>query len=236
MRKAKMHAKILLVYSIVFLMFLFGTVLGNHAVTVFSEMSGNSQRHTIVIDAGHGGDDGGAVSCSGKRESVFNLQIALRLDDLFHLLGYHTTMVRSTDCSVFTAGDTIAQKKISDLKHRVQIAHQNPNSILVSIHQNTFPEEKYYGPQVFYAASQQSAALAKAMQSNLSTSLNSGSKREEKQGSGIYLLDKLRTPGILVECGFLSNRKEEALLQTPEYQKKLSSVIAATVATFLSNS
>lgn len=235
MRRTALHFKIVIFYSFVLLMFFSGTLLGNRAVTVFSVLSGSEQTHCIVIDAGHGGEDGGAVSCSGKNESMFNLQIALRLDDLFHLLGYRTVMIRQTDRAVYTAGETIAQKKVSDLKQRVQIANHTPNSILISIHQNTFPEGKYSGSQVFYANNTQSIELAKRMQANLVSNLNPGSNRKEKQGSGIYLLEKVQIPGILVECGFLSNVKEEALLQTPEYQKKLCCVIASTAAGFLSN-
>lgn len=235
MQKAGKHVKIILFYIFIFMTFLFGTMLGNRTVTALSVSSGAKNAHCIVIDAGHGGEDGGAVSCSGKSESMFNLQIALRLDDLFHLLGYRTAMIRKTDCSVYTAGETITQKKVSDLKHRVQIVQHTANSILVSIHQNTFPEEKYSGAQVFYSNNNKSAALAKITQSNLVASLNPGSKRSEKQGSGIYLLDKTTVPGILIECGFLSNFKEEAMLQTPEYQKKLCCVIVSSVASFLSD-
>lgn len=235
MRSTRIKLKIIFFYSFVFLMFLFGTMLGNRTITVFNEASGAVHPHCIVIDAGHGGEDGGAISCSGKSESMFNLQIALRLDDLFHLLGYHTTMIRQTDRSVYTAGDTIAQKKVSDLKNRVQIANRTPESILISIHQNTFPEEKYSGSQVFYASNAKSAELAKKMQLSLVSTLNPGSNRKEKQGSGIYLLDKIYVPGILVECGFLSNPAEEALLRTPEYQKKLCCVIATVTAGFLSD-
>lgn len=235
MRQQKGKGSVLLFYCTVIGLFLFGTVLGNHTVTTISEMIPMERMHRIVIDPGHGGEDGGAVSCTGKNESAFNLKIALRLDDLLHLIGYDTVMVRTTDVSVYTAGQTIAQKKVSDLKQRVRIVERTYNPVLVSIHQNTFPEGKYRGAQVFYSGSAGSDALAKQMQDLLVSSLNPGSSRKAKQGSGIYLLDKITVPGVLVECGFLSNYQEEALLGTADYQKKLCCVISVCLAQFLAS-
>lgn len=226
---------VLLFYSLVIGLFLFGTFLGNRTVTVISEMVPMERLHRIVIDPGHGGEDGGAVSCTGKNESTFNLQIALRLDDLLHLMGYDTVMIRTTDVSVYTAGQTIAQKKVSDLKQRVRIVERTYNPILVSIHQNTFPEGRYSGAQVFYASSEGSGELARQLQASLVSCLNPGSSRKAKQGSGIYLLDKINAPGVLVECGFLSNQQEEAMLSTPAYQKKLCCVIATGLSQFLAS-
>lgn len=222
-------------YSLVIGLFLFGTLLGNQTVAVISEMVPMERLHRIVIDPGHGGEDGGAVSCTGKNESMFNLQISLRLNDLLHLLGYDTVMIRTTDTSVYTAGQTIAQKKVSDLKQRVRIVDRTYNPILVSIHQNIFPEGKYSGAQVFYASSAGSQELAKQLQDALVSALKPGSNRRAKQGSGIYLLDKINAPGILVECGFLSNPQEEALLSTSDYQKKLCCVISASLSQFLAS-
>ena len=228
-------ASVVLFYMMVIAMFLFGTLLGNQAVATISEMIPIERLHRIVIDAGHGGEDGGAISCTGKSESGYNLQIALRLKDLFQLLGYDTVMIRSTDTSVYTSGSTISQKKVSDLKQRVRIVDRTHNALLLSIHQNTFPEEKYSGAQVFYGETPGSEALAKELQEKLVSSLNPGSSRKAKQGSGIYLLEKIHAPGVLVECGFLSNRQEEAQLRTPEYQKKLCCVIAAATSSFLAS-
>ena len=146
-------ARAALFYCAVVSLFLFGTLLGNKTVETISEMMPMERLHRIVIDAGHGGVDGGAVSCSGKNESSFNLQIALRLNDLMHLMGYDTVMIRSTDTSVYTSGQTIAQKKVSDLKQRVTIVNRTQNAVLVSIHQNTFPEIQYSGAQLFYSKS-----------------------------------------------------------------------------------
>lgn len=232
----KQSAKsILLFYSLIIVLFLFGILLGNQTVATISERIPIARLHRIVIDPGHGGEDGGAISCTGKNESGFNLQISMRLNDIFHLLGYETVMIRTSDTSVYTSGQTIAQKKVSDLKERVRVVERTPDAILVSIHQNTFPESRYSGAQVFYSLSPGSEVLAKQLQDALVTSLNPGSSRKAKQGSGIYLLERIRTPGILVECGFLSNPKEEAKLSTAIYQKQLCSVIAATIVQSLAS-
>lgn len=165
MSQRKGRGNVLMFYSLVIGLFLFGTLLGNQTVAVISEMVPMERLHRIVIDPGHGGEDGGAVSCTGKNESMFNLQISLRLNDLLHLLGYDTVMIRTTDTSVYTAGQTIAQKKVSDLKQRVRIVDRTYNPILVSIHQNTFPEGKYSGAQV----STQAPQAARSLQSNCRT-------------------------------------------------------------------
>lgn len=233
MDKSQRRKNEVLFYLLVCALFLFGTMLGSQSIETIAEKIPMERLHRIVIDPGHGGEDGGAVSCTGKNESTFNLQISLRLNDLFHLLGYETVMIRTTDVSVYTSGDTIAQKKVSDLKQRVRIVQRTADAVLVSIHQNTFPEGKYSGAQVFYAASSGSKALAGQLQADLVSCLNPGSSRKEKRGEGIYLLDKITAPGVLVECGFLSNWQEEAKLSTPDYQKQLCCVIASGVSSFL---
>lgn len=214
---------------------LLGVHIGNRAVTVLSEALSEADSVRIVIDAGHGGIDGGATSCTGKLESAYNLEIATRLDDLFHFLGYDTHMIRTEDISVYTKGETIAQKKISDLKERVRIVSEYDNTLLVSIHQNIFPESQYSGAQVFYPATDGSKKLAESLQKNFVQTLNPGSRRQAKKSSGIYLMEHIQCPGILIECGFLSNPGEARLLETAEYQQKVCCVIASAVSTYLSN-
>lgn len=232
MKKGKLW---MLTYVVIILGFLAGVHWGNRAVTVIAESRPIERDHCIVIDAGHGGLDGGATSCTGKLESSFNLEIALRLNDLFHLLGYDTRMIRTTDTSVYTKGESIAQKKVSDLKERVRIVNETENALLLSIHQNNFSDGKYSGAQVFYASTEGSEALAKQLQTAFVAALNPGSNRQIKKSDGIYLMEHIDCTGVLVECGFLSNAEEEAKLRDPEYQRKLSCVIAATLSSFLSN-
>lgn len=208
---------------------------GSHAATVLAQTAPVSRSHCIVIDPGHGGEDGGATSCTGRLESGYNLEISLRLRDLFHFLGYDTRMIRTADTAVYTKGETIAQKKVSDLKERVRMVEDTPNSLLLSIHQNTFPDGRYSGAQVFYADTPGSQELAGELQTALVTALNPGSNRKVKKSHGIYLMEHISRPGVLIECGFLSNGEEEAKLRSATYQKQLCCVIAATVSRNLAN-
>lgn len=205
----------------------------NYTVITWSEHTTVERQICIAIDAGHGGIDGGAVSISGIPESQTNLQIAQRLNDLFHLLGYQTIMLRNTDTSLHTDGSSISAQKASDLKHRVQIIAEQNATLLISIHQNTFSDKRYSGAQVFYHDDEKSINLAADLQNNLIQILNPGSKRKPKIAKGIYLMEHIPCPGILIECGFLTNAQEEALLQSDSYQKQLCCVIVATVSTNL---
>ena len=207
----------------------------SRAVSVISETLPFERTHCIVIDPGHGGEDGGATSCTGRLESEYNLAISRRLDDLLHLLGYRTRMTRTSDVSIYSTGDTIAQKKVSDLKERVRIVNETGNALLVSIHQNQFSDSRYSGAQVFYARTEGSKELGQQMQTKLVEALNPGSNRKSKPISGVYLMEKINCTGVLVECGFLSNPREESRLRDSEYQKQLCCVIAAAICQYLSN-
>lgn len=214
--------------------FLFAGVAGtNHAMTVFSENATIENRTCLIIDPGHGGVDGGATSCTGILESKINLDISLRLRDLCHLLGYQTYLVRTDDRSIHTQGETIAAKKVSDLKERVRIVNETEKSVLISVHQNYFQQSQYTGAQVFYAPTENSIELAKNMQDNVVHYLNPGSRRMAKAGKGIYLLEHINKPGVLIECGFLSNPTEEAALRSDIYQKKLCAIIICSISQFL---
>ena len=221
------------VYALVISLFLLISYGAGVATTTVAQLVPMERDFQIVIDPGHGGVDGGATSCTGILESRFNLDISMRLRDLFHLLGYQTLMIRTSDISVYTSGDTIAAKKVSDLRHRVRLVNEADDAVLLSIHQNTFSDSRYHGAQVFYGPSDGSESLAKAVQNQFVESLNPGSNRMAKKGEGIYLLQHIECTGILVECGFLSNPAEEANLRNPEYQKRICSVIATATAQFL---
>ena len=209
------------------------TLTISNTVTVLTESKPIVRHHCIVIDPGHGGVDGGATSVHGKLESQLNLEISLRLRDLCHLLGINTVMIRTGDRSIHSSGQSIAQKKISDLKNRVQIVNGIDKSILVSIHQNYFTNGKYHGAQVFYANDPESKDLAIAMQTSLVTNLNPESNRKAKKASGIYLMEHIKRPGILIECGFLSNDNEAKRLTSDVYQKKICIVIASVLSTYI---
>ena len=224
------------VYLAILGCFLFAGIGGSKAITALSENAPLTDRMCVIIDAGHGGKDGGATSCTGVLESKLNLEIALRLNDLMHLLGMDTVMIRTGDYSIHTSGETIASQKVSDLKQRVSIANQTENAIVVSIHQNHYSDSKYSGAQVFYAPNGKSADLAGQMQTALVKHLNPGSNRKSKKADGIYLLQKVTNPAILIECGFLSNYEEEAKLRTATYQKQVAAVIATVCSTYLYSS
>lgn len=221
-------------YLLVMIIFLSIAKIGSNTVTTIRQEREVTRKHTIIIDAGHGGIDGGATSCTGKLESHMNLEIALRLEDLLHFLGYDTMMIRRTDESVYTEGKTIASQKVSDLKERVRIVNETPNALLISIHQNTYADSRYRGAQVFYGTDDESKAIGQSLQQNLINILNPGSNRKSKTAKGVYLMEHIQKPGILIECGFLTNPEEEALLRSDRYQIALCGVIAATVSAHLS--
>ena len=185
----------------------------------------------IVIDPGHGGEDGGATGVAGTRESDLNLAVSLRLQALLRLFGHEPVMVRTTDTAVYSAGaGTISEKKVSDIHNRVRLVNDTPGALLVSIHQNFFTQGQYSGAQVFYADDAYSRELAQQLQAQLRASLDPGNRREAKGAAGtVYLMNHIQTPGILVECGFLSNAAEEARLNTPAYQTRLAMTMAAVL-------
>lgn len=183
---------------------------------------------TVIVDPGHGGEDGGAVSADGVEESQINLSVALRVNDLLRFSGWRTRMTRTEDTSIHS-GDaaTARQKKVSDLKNRVAIINGTENAVLLSIHQNSLPSSSVtHGAQVFWNKQEGAEALAKSVQNSLNTVINTERAKEAKPiPSTIYLMKNALVPGILVECGFLSNKEETVRLQEPVYQRKLASTV-----------
>lgn len=230
MKKSHRHCMSFSFYVTVVCVMISLAYLGSKAVNVMFENAPVEPKYIVIIDAGHGGIDGGATSCTGVLEKDINLQIAKRLNDLMNLLGIHTIMIRTDDRSVHVSGDTIAAKKVSDLKERVRIVNETQGCLLVSIHQNYFPESKYSGTQVFYAPTNGSEELGRTLQKSFTEILNPEIDRQAKKASGIYLMEHINAPGILIECGFISNVQEEAKLRTAMYQKKISCIIAAQVS------
>ena len=227
--------KLIPVYVFVLILTLLIVCWASNTVTVMVENAPVEDRICVVIDAGHGGIDGGATSCTGVLESQINLEIAVRLNDLLRFLGHDTKMVRTTDTSIHTEGNTIAAQKVSDLKQRVKIVNETENAILISIHQNTFQDDRYSGAQVFYGKEADSRELATTLQSALIRYLNPKSKRQCKPSDGIYLMQHINRTGVLIECGFLTNPAEEAKLRSQDYQQKLSCVIASVLNRYLTN-
>lgn len=233
MRKPVPFKRLLPMYLFVITGAICAAFLASDSVTTMVENAPIENRTCIIVDAGHGGIDGGATSCTGVLESQFNLQIACRLDDFLHFLGYKTIMTRITDTSIYTEGVTIAQQKLSDLKQRVKIVNDTQNGILISIHQNTYPDAQYHGAQVFYANDDVSRSLAQALQTGFKAVLDPNNNRRAKAASGVYLMQNIQRPGVLIECGFISNPQEESLLRDERYQIKLVGVIGLALSSQL---
>ena len=185
---------------------------------------------TVVIDPGHGGEDGGAVSPGGVAERQINLEVSLRVSDLLRFAGQRTRLTRSEDITICDEGlDTMRQRKISDLKNRVQLTEETENAVLLSIHQNSLPSSPVtFGAQVFWNRQEGAEALAQSIQTALNSSVNTGNEKHPRQiPDSIYLMKNITAPGVLVECGFLSNAPETARLQDPAHQLRLAAAIAA---------
>lgn len=222
---------------------LFGAILhhGNVIQTANYQISEQNSQSTpvLIIDAGHGGEDGGAVASDGTVESGINLAIALQIEKVAQLSGWETVMTRRQDISIHDPDcETLRQKKVSDLKNRAALCANTGNGILISIHQNSLPQSpSVHGAQVFYNGEPGSQELAQAIQDNLNSFINYDSPKAPKAiSSDIYLMENAQCPAILVECGFLSNRDETINLKNEKYQKKISSVIFAAAADHLSSS
>lgn len=179
---------------------------------------------TLILDAGHGGEDGGASTASGEKESDINLAIVLKTQALMTFLGEEPRLTRDRDISLHSEGsETIRQKKVSDLKNRVSMVESIPNALLVSVHQNHFTDSRYKGCQVFFNSGDQNRQWGERAQEIFRQTLAPDNDRKAKpMPDGIYLFEHVSCPAILVECGFLSNGEESALLTTDHYQRSVA--------------
>ena len=223
-----MRVKLLFCASLIPLFF-FCTACSVPYRTAFSAQS--IAAPPLVIDAGHGGADGGAVSADKQvAESTVNLQITRRLASLLCFCGQSVILTRNgeTDLSSPDAG-TIREQKVSDLKNRAAAVNESSAAAMISIHQNSLPDHpNVHGAQVFYNTVSGSEQLAQAAQDTLNQVINPGNEKVCKTiDPGIYLMKEVRCPAILVECGFLSNNRETLLLCTENHQMKLALAITA---------
>ncbi|MBQ5793785.1 MAG: N-acetylmuramoyl-L-alanine amidase [Clostridia bacterium] len=190
---------------------------------------------TVIIDAGHGGEDGGAVGVTGLVEKDLNLDLAKRLCALLEADGVRVIMTRTEDVLLYDRGaDYEGRKKVLDLAARQAIGDANPDAIFVSLHANTFPEQIYHGLQVWYSPnSEKSAALAEAVRVEVVSTLQPDNHRQCKPGgSNIFLLHKLQIPAVLVECGFLSNPAECSDLEDPAYRDRLAHALCKGICAY----
>lgn len=184
---------------------------------------------TVILDPGHGGMDAGAVGIGGLQEKNLNLEISLRLKALLEAGGFEVLMTREED--VMLGDGEKGHAKLADLRYRLDLAKAHPDAILVSIHMNKFPAESCKGLTVYYGGERkESESLGGVLREKVVSLLQPDNEREMKKAtSAIYLLHRLPIPGVLVECGFLSNPEDAAALQTEEYQKKLVLVLAGGI-------
>ena len=199
-----------------------------------SAVSVRETRPTLILDPGHGGMDGGASAQDGTYESRINLEIALRTRDLCRLLGVPVTMTREKeDLDYPEKLTTVAGRKRWDTRDRVERIDRVENGILLSVHQNYYPSAGPCGAQVFYAGDDISRSLAELIQLSLQTKLMPENRRgAEPVSRNVYIMNHVRCPAVLVECGFLSNPREAALLQEEGYQIRIAAVLSGSFLRF----
>lgn len=193
-------------------------------------LSRDSRPPCLILDPGHGGIDGGAVSFNGIKESDINLAIGLRLRSLADFCGVETCMTRTDDSR---RTDILAYSEHEDLVHRTELINAVPNGILISIHQNTFPTTQPRGAQVLYAAGEQSRRFGELTHQNLIRNLQPENRRvAEPASKRLYITSHVTCPAILVECGFLSNYTDLDKLCDAQYQLSLATVLLASYMQF----
>ena len=195
----------------------------------------------VVIDAGHGGEDGGCVGVDGTLEKDVNLDVARRVYNILSCAGIKCAMTRTEDVMLYDMYGELAdyngKKKTYDLKNRLAFAEDHTDAVFVSIHMNSFPQSSCEGVQVYYSPNNDaSAALAETVQTAVRAYLQQRNEREIKRaGTSIYILNRITRPAILAECGFLSNPTECALLGEDEYRQRLALTVACAIAEYVSN-
>ena len=196
------------------------------------------ESRTVILDAGHGGEDGGAVAPDGTNEKDINLQITDAIALYFDLFGVPYQMTRTEDTLI---GDnslpTVRERKVSDIHTRMDMVEKTDGALLLSIHQNYYVAEKYSGTQVFYAPDAPgSCELAETLQRTIIDSLQPENTRCVKPTEGtVYLLDKAKKTSVMVECGFLSNQQELQLLKNNAYQSKMAYFITKGICEYFNN-
>lgn len=202
-----------------------------------TEANNEPAEKVIILDAGHGGEDSGAVGANGALEKNLNLEIANAIKLILEEKGFTVVMTRTEDKMLYSEDENVkGMRKLSDLKNRVKIAENYPNALFISIHMNSFGASKYSGLQVYYAEDDKgSMALANAIQSSVRDKLQPDNNRVTKCGKKLYLLEKSPLTTVLVECGFLTNEEECKKLSEKEYQNQLSFAIVCGIIDYIEN-
>lgn len=234
------NLRLIIIFSILFLIIL-------SAMLYFTFMANSSAdgvmtkpvlKQTVIVDAGHGGDDGGAIGIDGTVEKDINLDIALKLEKLLKFYGFDVIMTRTEDIMTCDDGlDSLRKRKVSDIHNRFDVLEKNPDAVFISIHQNKFEDNSQHGTQVFYSGNNdESKLLAESIQNSIVSVLQPDNSRVvKKSGSGIYLLYHAKLPAVLVECGFISNPTEVKKLNDENYRMKIAILIADGLIKYLMN-
>jgi N-acetylmuramoyl-L-alanine amidase len=204
---------------------------------VFRQTSANPSSSVIILDAGHGGFDGGAVAKDGTVEKDINLKICLKLASLLKSSGYNVILTRETDVSTDDVEtDKIPSRKKSDLRNRLKLMKDFPNSVFVSIHLNKFTTAAASGAQIFYSEKEEeSKILAEDIRKSIVSMLQKDNTRVNKKStSSTYILHNATVPAVLVECGFLSNSEELKKLKNSEYQNQMAFTIFCGITKYFS--
>ena len=201
----------------------------------FNSVEASVGEMTIILDAGHGGEDAGATGVNGALEKDLNLSMSKILGEMLIDKGFVVIYTRSEDKMLYAEFENIkGLRKISDLKNRCKVAKNYPNALFVSIHMNTFGDSQYSGLQVYYSENNKdSQALAEAIQSNVRKEVQPSNNRKIKPGKSIYVLENVENTAVLIECGFLSNTEEAEKLSEKEYQKLLSFSIICGIIEYI---
>ena len=202
---------------------------------VASQRTTGMNPNRVVIDAGHGADDGGKVGINGAVEKDINLIIALRVKELLKAQGVDVVMTREDDAGLYPK--TGENRKLRDMQKRVELINKERAALTVSIHQNSYTDERVSGAQTFYmTGSKAGKRAAEILQEQMIVTLAPDKERVAKENGSYYLLKQVKTPIVIAECGFLSNAKEAELLCDAEYQEKVAWAIHLGILRYLNSS
>ena len=239
----KLRRRSFVLAIVIILIVAFSTIVSVHSLSMISkndavDAAGVPYKKLIILDAGHGGEDCGAVGVSGVFEKDLNLAVAKTVGSLLEKEGYLVVYTRSEDKLLYGENENIKGiRKISDLKNRCKIAESYPDSIFVSIHMKSFGDSQYSGLQVYYSTkNSESGVLASSIQNKVKELLQPENNRATKPGKDIYVLENISTDAVLIECGFLTNDEECKKLSEKEYQNRLSFSIVCGIIEYVENS
>jgi len=224
------YQRIILSFLIAAALYAIINQLDNRSFVAVDGAIGCDNGAILILDPGHGGEDGGAVSPDGLVESGINLDIALRLRELCGFFGVKSVMTRESEDLAYPIDlSRTAERKRWDTKRRMELINSQQNAVLLSIHQNNFPSGRARGPQVFYGKTPGSRELAELMHCNLISALHPESRRVAAPApKEVYIMSNASCPAVLAECGFLSDPKDCELLRTDEHRKKIAAILMAS--------